>query len=205
MAGIVVYDLEYTAWEGSVERRWSGAGEYREIVQIGAVRLDSAWREERCFNVLVRPQRNPILSAYFMALTGLSQQRLDIEGGSLAEGLSRLAQFAAPDALLMANGHDADIIFDNCRLAGITPPLAKDRFVDISGAISHAAGRDGHVISATLPGHFDFETSGPAHDGLADARAVAGVLARVPAAWELALGLAGKRVSGHAPLNIKGA
>ena len=32
----VVYDLEYTAWEGSLERNWGGPNEDPEIIQIGA-------------------------------------------------------------------------------------------------------------------------------------------------------------------------
>ncbi len=43
---VVVYDLEYTAWEGSLERNWSGPNEDPEIVQIGAVKIrqyDNKW------------------------------------------------------------------------------------------------------------------------------------------------------------------
>ena len=39
---IVVFDLEYTAWEGSMGRCWSEDWEHREIVQIGAVLVDAA-------------------------------------------------------------------------------------------------------------------------------------------------------------------
>ena len=37
--GMVVMDLEYTAWEGSLERGWSKPGEAREIIQIGDVKI----------------------------------------------------------------------------------------------------------------------------------------------------------------------
>ena len=60
---IVVCDLEWTAWEGSLERSWSGPGEYREVIQIGAVCLDAVhFRLVAVFDRLVRPVRNPILS-----------------------------------------------------------------------------------------------------------------------------------------------
>ena len=36
---IAVMDLEWTAWEGSKERRWNGPGEEMEIVQIGALKV----------------------------------------------------------------------------------------------------------------------------------------------------------------------
>src|SRR5882762_1688961 len=63
---VVVYDLEYTAWEGSQARGWSGPGEHREVVQIGAVRLDPhrGWAETASLARLVRPRINPRLSAY---------------------------------------------------------------------------------------------------------------------------------------------
>ena len=38
---IVVCDLEYTAWAGSLQRGWSDPGEHREIVQIAAIRLST--------------------------------------------------------------------------------------------------------------------------------------------------------------------
>ena len=73
--GIVGFDMEWTAWEGSWSRSWSAPGEYREIVQIGAVKLDggNALGERDSFDVLVRPPRNPVLSDYFIALTGSSR------------------------------------------------------------------------------------------------------------------------------------
>ena len=37
---LIVFDLEFTAWEGSLARHWLAPGEFKEVVQIGAVRLD---------------------------------------------------------------------------------------------------------------------------------------------------------------------
>lgn len=39
---IVVFDLEWTAWEGSKARGWDGPGEEMEIVQIGVRRRRKA-------------------------------------------------------------------------------------------------------------------------------------------------------------------
>jgi len=38
---ITIFDLEYTAWECSMARHWLVPGEFKEVVQIGAVRLDA--------------------------------------------------------------------------------------------------------------------------------------------------------------------
>ena len=79
---IIVMDLEWTAWEGSWQRHWSGPGEEMEIVQIGAVKLaDTSGLEELdAFEILVRPRINPKLDGYFTDLTGITQDRLDREG-----------------------------------------------------------------------------------------------------------------------------
>ena len=36
---LIIYDTEYTSWQGSQERDWSGAREYQELVQIGAIHV----------------------------------------------------------------------------------------------------------------------------------------------------------------------
>ena len=54
---VVVFDLEWTAWEGSRDRNWSGPKEEREIIEIGAVKIDGAngFAETVRFENLVRP------------------------------------------------------------------------------------------------------------------------------------------------------
>ena len=71
---ITVFDLEYTAWECSMARRWLAPGEFKEVVQIGAVKLDADSLESLGeFDMLVRPRINAVLSPYFENLTGITQ------------------------------------------------------------------------------------------------------------------------------------
>ena len=42
VATLTVFDLEFTAWECSMASHWLRPGEFKEVVQIGAVRLDGA-------------------------------------------------------------------------------------------------------------------------------------------------------------------
>jgi len=52
----IVFDTEFTAWQGSMERHWSGPGEFREIVQIGGISVDVAtFAETGAFSVLIKP------------------------------------------------------------------------------------------------------------------------------------------------------
>ncbi len=74
----IVMDLEYTAWEGSLERNWSGPGEVREIIQLGAVevtRTVRTWVVGRRLDVHVRPKINPNLSLFIQKLTGISLKK----------------------------------------------------------------------------------------------------------------------------------
>ena len=76
-AHVVIFDLEFTAWEGSMESRWMRPGELTEIVQIGAVKLDAAsLKEVDAFEMLVKPRVNPVLSDYLVSLTGIGNRQL---------------------------------------------------------------------------------------------------------------------------------
>ena len=67
----VVFDLEATCWEGG------STLEEQEIIEIGAVRLDSGFEIADEFSELVRPVIRPILSDFCMQLTGIMQQDVD--------------------------------------------------------------------------------------------------------------------------------
>ncbi|MGQ9370859.1 exonuclease domain-containing protein [Azospirillum sp. ST 5-10] len=176
---VVVFDLEFTAWEGSLARRWSGPGEHREIVQIGAVRIAPAagFAEDGAFSVLARPRINPRLSAYFTALTGIDQARLDREAVALPEALARFAAFVGDAAAVLCNGADRAVVWENCALAGLAPPVPAALFHDVRDLLAAAAGRPGRPISSgDLHRHFPGVPVLAAHDALADARMVAAAL-----------------------------
>jgi inhibitor of KinA sporulation pathway (predicted exonuclease) len=79
----VVFDLEFTAWEGSMAARWSRPGEFTELVQIGAVRLNADTFEELgAIDLLVRPRLNPVLSDYFVELTGIGNVEMAARGST---------------------------------------------------------------------------------------------------------------------------
>jgi len=121
----VVFDLEFTAWEGSVANRWSRPGEFTELVQIGALRVDArSLAVEAKMDVLVRPQFNPVLSDYFVKLTGIVNDELAARGVDFETAYDEFLRFAG-GALIVAFGRD-DLIFEaNLKLYGIrdAPPL----------------------------------------------------------------------------------
>ncbi len=174
---VVVYDLEWTAWEGSAARKWSGPGEHREIIQIGAVMLDAdqGFAERFAFDCIVAPRVNRQLSAYVQDLTGITQERIEAEGVDLAEAFECFADFAG-SAPLLSNGRDFRVVAENCTLYGLDEPFAADRYGNLDELFPALAGRVGHVVSGELPAVFGFDCNLPAHDALADARMVAQAL-----------------------------
>jgi inhibitor of KinA sporulation pathway (predicted exonuclease) len=127
----VVFDLEFTAWEGSVAHRWSRPGEFTELVQIGALLVDAhSFAVEAELDLLVRPRLNPVLSDYLVALTGIANEELAARGVDFTDAYDRFLRFA-DGAVIAAFGRD-DLIFEtNLKLYGIrnAPPLP--RYVNI--------------------------------------------------------------------------
>lgn len=169
----IVFDLEFTAWEGSMARGWLAPGEFKEVVQIGAVRLDDRTLEETAaLDLLVRPRLNPVLSAYFETLTGITNARLAAEGIDFAEAWRRFSGFAR-GARLYAFGRDDLVLADNARLCGLdglpalppyrnVNPWLRANGIDLSG---------GHACDVGPLCGVPFE--GRTHDALDDARSVA--------------------------------
>lgn len=127
----VVYDLEFTAWEGSLANRWSRPGEFTELVQIGAVRVNAeTFAVEAEMDVLVRPRLNPALSEYFTGLTGITNDDLAARGVDFAKAYSDFLDFAC-GCTTMAFGTDNLIFVDNIRLYGLNGFAASPPFINL--------------------------------------------------------------------------
>lgn len=123
--GAVVFDLEFTAWEGSMENRWSRPGEFTEIVQIGAVLVDArSFAVEAEIDVLVRPRLNAVLSEYLVKLTGIANAEIAARGVDFALAYADFIRFA-DGAPIVAFGRDDLVLCANLRLYGLeqAPPL----------------------------------------------------------------------------------
>ena len=175
-----ILDLEWTAWEGSVERGWSGPDEEIEIVQFGmAVYADTAAIEEvDSLEVLVRPQINPDLSDYFTQLTGITQEDVDREGIAFPDALDRVSDFLGNSIdTIHCFGSDGNVLHINCDLMGIAPPFPLEFFNSVREDITNFLGlADGQVASSDLPDVMGFSAPGNAHTALADVRCIAEAL-----------------------------
>ena len=130
---ITIFDLEYTAWECSMARHWLTPGEFREVVQIGAVKLDAdsfAVLDE--FDVLVRPRINPVLSPYFEKLTGITSRQVAGMARISPIAYARFLDFAG-EGPIAAFGRDDRALQENLRLYGMTGARALPVFYDLRG------------------------------------------------------------------------
>jgi len=170
---IVIFDTEYTSWEGANKRGWDGPNEYKEIVQIGAVILNTeTFKEEDSLNVLVRPVKNPKLSEYFINLTGIEQKIVDQEGLSLQEAVEKFRKWSR-GLKGYSFGSDWIVIKENCELIGIRFPFELEQFTNIIDVFeNHGVSTKGYM-SSTMPKAFGLEPPVGAHDALNDARSLA--------------------------------
>jgi inhibitor of KinA sporulation pathway (predicted exonuclease) len=174
---LTVFDLEYTAWECSMARRWLAPGEFREVVQIGAVRLDAdSFRVLEEFDMLVCPRINARLSPYFEKLTGITNEKLARQGTDFAAAYARFLEFAG-EGPIAAFGQDQQVLEDNIRLYGLTGARALPVFYDLRGWFA-ALGIDPRGIhSCDLPPAVGLAFEGQTHNALHDARAIVSAMA----------------------------
>jgi len=173
MPHAVIFDLEFTAWSGSMEHRWLRPGEFREIVQIGAVEIDVATlAETREFNVLAKPRLNPVLSPYFEQLTGVTNAKLAHLGVDFAQAYRAFVAFAGK-APILAFGRDDLVLIDNLKLYGLREDPALPPYTNIVPWLVEQ-GIDPRGLHACDIAHAAGASSdGRRHDALDDARSVA--------------------------------
>ena len=128
----IIFDTEYTAWEGSQERNWSRDNEYMELVQIGALKViktDTTIKIVKKFNIYIKPKKNPELSEYFINLTGITQNIIDKKAVTFNEAMKQFYNFCKTKnnvkLSMFSYGNDYDIIKYNLKLNSVNK---KSRF-----------------------------------------------------------------------------
>lgn len=169
----VLLDTEYTAWEGSQVRKWSGPGEFREIIQVGMIRVGTGLVELESKKVYVKPVKNPVLSDYIKNLTHITQEEIDTQGVSLEACVSDIQSFLGSDPAY-SYGHDERVIQQNCDLIGIPYTPGLERILDIRDVIFPALAEikvspEGYT-SGTLIEAFGPAPDSAAHDAVNDMR-----------------------------------
>ena len=173
---IVFFDVEYTAWQGSMQRNWSEPWEFREVVQIGAtkVELGGGSGTPMYFEQIVRPTLNPILSDYFVGLTGIRQTDVDRNGVDLSMAIDEFLSFCDGSDSACSNGDDATIMTANLARLDLPTPPRLSRLTDIGRLLSRTLDSEGlHITTSDLPIRLGLDIHEPPHQALGDAKALA--------------------------------
>lgn len=172
---IVLLDLECTSWEGAASRGWSGPGEYRELVQFGAVLADTKnFTEISSFATLVKPRLNPELSEYFINLTHITQEEVDRQGVDFSVCLEDFRHWSCGIRQFYCFDNkagrlfDLDVLLENCDLCGIEFPFDPADFSNINEIFW----KYGYDIkqSGSSPAAFGLEIPARPHNALNDTR-----------------------------------
>src|ERR1700744_252975 len=176
---LTVFDLEYTAWECSMAGSWLKPGEFKEVVQIGAVKLDSAdFAVLDEFEVLVRPRINGTLSAYFEKLTGITSGMLARKGMDFEQAHKRFLAFVG-DGPVWSFGRDDQVLEDNIRLYGLKTAKLLTGFHDLRPWFTEQGLDPRGLDSCDLGRMLGLPFLGRRHNALDDCRTLAGAMTKM--------------------------
>ena len=176
----IIYDTEFTSWPGAQERDWSGENEHRELVQIAAIRINAntLCEIDQPFNMLIAPRLNPILSDYFIDLTGITQADLDRYSTTFEDAYTAFCTYCG-NSPAYAFGRDDHVINENITLYALTDHLPAFEshtlvpwFENNIPEIFNGTG----VCSGTLARAVGADLNAPAHNALNDVRSIRAAL-----------------------------
>ena len=171
---IIVFDTEFTTWEGAWARNWSGHNEHREIVQIAAQMIDLETEQIiDSFSCLVKPNINPVLSDYFIQLTSITQELVEREGISFADAYQEFDTWTAQLPIFCyarKTGESADrgVFEENLRLYELNLPLDVSRYDTLTGLFQDAGVDTTKYSSGELYRFFNLSLDGHVHNAMHD-------------------------------------
>lgn len=107
----ILFDTEFTAWKNSKKNNWSNANEYREIIQISALKINNGKIIET-LNIYVKPIINKKLSKYITNLTGITNYKINKYGIDFKAAMKKFYNFSKYYPLY-SYGNDYDVIKEN--------------------------------------------------------------------------------------------
>ncbi len=168
---LILFDTEYTAWEDSKETQWGGPNEYREIIQIGAIRVHGL-TETASFMRFVKPVKNPQLSGFIIGLTGISQADVE-QGDSFSDAYTAFLAFVGATPTFCW-GSDVEVFDQNGELSGDTRRLPREQFMNLKPSVVPLLTQRGidesMYSSGTLLTAFNLPEARRAHDAVNDMR-----------------------------------
>lgn len=123
------------------------------------------------FSAFIKPRHNPILSDYFINLTGIKQEIIEQRGVDFMVAIEKFSSWAG-SYNLYSYGSDDIWLVGNCRLIGIKFPFERHRFFDIRDVFKKFGIEAENYTSGTIVKAFGKEPTNRAHDALNDARII---------------------------------
>lgn len=186
---IVVYDTEFTTWEGAMQRQWSGLDEHRELVQLAAQKINLQTQQVvSSFEMLAKPEINSKLSGYFIELTHITQAQVDQEGVSFAALYQQFMNWAAGNkkysfSQTLDEGSDMGVLKENIALYALPIELPEAEFATVT-TVFQAAGIDTtQYNSGRLYQAFALELEGHQHNAMHDVNSIVASLFAAKEQW----------------------
>ena len=123
MKNFVITDFEWTSWKGNytgrnLEEEKRQKWQKKEIIQIGAIKVNENFKIEKELNIYVKPVFNPVLSEYIKELTGLKQSLIDKKGVEFEIAFKMFLDFT-DNNLIISNGDDGKVLHLNLKYHNI--------------------------------------------------------------------------------------
>lgn len=101
----------------------------REIIEIGAVKLNAQLEQVGDFTVFIKPVINPVLSDFCKELTTITQAEVD-SAGTFKEGLQAFLDFIGEEdfVLLSWGGFDKNQLIKDCKLHSLPTDFLKNHY-----------------------------------------------------------------------------
>jgi inhibitor of KinA sporulation pathway (predicted exonuclease) len=140
-----------------------------EVIQIGAVKLDSRLNICGSYQIIVKPKYFKKLHRHVSALTGITQEQMDM-GTPLTEAAERFKKWCGKDFVFLTWGpDDIPMLKENFNAHGISSDWLREAY-DLQLIFNRQT--DGASKQRSLEAameHFEIPQNLPAHDALNDA------------------------------------
>lgn len=119
----IIFDLEATCVEDKT------IPFQNEIIEIGAVKLNSQLEKVGEFTTFIKPIINPTLTDFCTRLTTITQSQVD-EAGTFSEGLQAFLEFIGDEeyVLLSWGGYDKNQLTKDCELHSLQNGFLKQHY-----------------------------------------------------------------------------
>jgi len=160
----ILYDTEFTCWEGSLERNWNGKNEYREIIQVSALKIDEHFEIVEKINTMVLPIINPDLSEYCLNLTGLQQEDIN-QGNNYSDFNKQFNRFTDFGNInCWSWGNDVGVLYENDKINNTELSNYKKNHFDLRDIFMKKNIDIGTASSGQLARHFGITLDGHIHN-----------------------------------------